>query len=82
MGKLLLATTAAILMMAATARAEDDTVDTVSNNGDYAIMGSGSVYHSTDGTDFTGWQGDDVVIDGDQMIDTDSGDQADVEQVR
>jgi len=80
MRKILIATVL-LAMTAVHAWAEDDTIDDA--NGDVAIMGSGSTYQSTDGTQFDGWQGDDVTIsdDNSKMFDHSSGESADVEQL-
>ena len=79
MRKLLLAL--AIVALAAPAYADEDTVETA--DGSIAVMSSGSVYQANDGTDFSSWEGDDVTITGGgRMIDHDSGDTADVDQIQ
>ena len=54
---------------------DDDTVDTVSSDGEHIIMQSGQVYQSDDpGTSSTWQSGDDVVITPDDtIINTDEG---------
>ena len=48
---------------------DDDTIDTVSSDGDHIIMQSGQVYQSGDpGTSSTWQSGDDVVITPDDTI--------------
>lgn len=54
---------------------DDDTIDTVSSDGEHIIMQSGQVYQSDDpGTSSTWQSGDDVVITADDtIINTDEG---------
>jgi hypothetical protein len=52
-----------------TLASDDDTIDTVSSDGDHIIMQSGEVYQSDDpGTSSTWQSGDDVVITPDDTI--------------
>ena len=71
----------AVLALSSSAFADEDSVDT--GDGSIAVMGSGEVYQSNDGTDFGSWEGDDVTItsDGSTMIDHSTGEKADVDQI-
>ena len=74
----LLASAAILALCATAAFADEDTVSTVSEDGDVAIMLSGEVWQCRDGSTFTGWENDDVTItDGGRIIDHDSGDTCD-----
>ena len=60
--------------------AEEDAVSTA--DGSLAVMESGSTYQSTDGTDMSSWEGDDVTITNNgKMVNHSTGETADVEQV-
>ena len=58
------------------AACEEDTIETISSDGDLIILQSGASYDVASGDESTasGWQeGDDVLICGETMIDKDQG---------
>jgi hypothetical protein len=78
--RLFFATMVATMALAAPAFADEDSVDTA--DGSIAVMSSGNVYQSTDGSDLGSWEGDEVTItDNGTMVNHDTGDEADVEQI-
>ncbi len=76
-GVILLAITAFSLASPAWAACDEDSIETVSEDGDLIVLTSGDQYDVASGDEATAaqWQeGDDVLVCGDTIVDKDQGD--------